>query len=118
MRYKIGVIVEFTRRLFKIKSINGKVMKQYDKAYVPNNLLQQETQYVLCEIAVPYPLVGLDEVKNVIVLTIEELREMWDAATRFGEDRILIQQGFDFSGLSKHQDLPEYLTSKGITLDK
>lgn len=56
-------------------------MKQYNKIYVPNDLDQLATTWMLFNLKKSeYPLGGLDEKQNVIVLTKEELLDLMQEA--------------------------------------
>lgn len=88
-------------------------MKQYDKIFTPNDLDQLETKYMLIGPDGHYPIGGLDQQENVIVLTIEELRKIWEAAER----RILSgPTSVNYKGewVRDNPDFPTYLQSKGI----
>ena len=53
-------------------------MKQYDEIYVRNNLPQDETKLMVIGQGNECPLGGITEIKNVVVFTLEELRDMWE----------------------------------------
>lgn len=54
-------------------------MKQYDKIYVPNEMLGA---FEACDIRSGNPERGrLYKEENVIVLTLEELKELWESAS-------------------------------------
>lgn len=85
-------------------------MKQYDKIWVPS---EDPTDFEVCRIKTGNPLKGwVDVEEDVVVLTIEELGAIWQAA----EDR---QTWFN-SKYRKTTDsacpptFTEYLQSKGI----
>jgi hypothetical protein len=78
-------------------------MKQYDKIYVPCDENDSALFAAWGEEAADY-VGAIQEKENVIVLTIEELREVWKAAQDYQ------RQAPDFFTFSK------YLQSKGITI--
>lgn len=47
-------------------------MTKYDKIYIPGDVTRDESGAMM----------AMDEVKNVFVMTIEELREIWEAARK------------------------------------
>jgi hypothetical protein len=79
-------------------------MKQYDQIYVRNNLDQNETKLMVIGQGDEYPLGGITEIENVIVLTIEELKDLWMA----GFNRA------DPENTGPAPTFQSYLTSKGI----
>ena len=86
-----------------LQSINGKVMKQHYKVWVYDNCGVATVESRDYSIAV-------SEQENVIVLTIEELSELWNAGHRGG-----------YSDAGQKTRLPAvdfetYLTSKGINI--
>lgn len=86
-------------------------MKQCKIIFVPNDKGQQETDYLLCRNDIEHPVAGLDQEQNVIVLTIEELREVWDAGWENGYD-----DAQEDPVEKPSPNFKTYLTSKGITL--
>lgn len=44
-------------------------IQKIEKIYIPNELSQQQTKFLLMDNNIPYPLMGLDERKDVIVMT-------------------------------------------------
>lgn len=79
-------------------------MKKYDKVYIPNALSQQETEYLLCKESVPHPLVGLDQKENVIVLTVEELREVYALGIK-EIGRYVNHEGWQYAKDSRGEDV-------------
>lgn len=77
-------------------------MKQYDKIYVPDELGFYSIQ-VFDEDLDDFDGIGVvAKVENVIVITIEELREVFNT-------------GYDFAkNVSGNKDFEEFLQSKGI----
>lgn len=51
-------------------------MKRYDKLWVPNDLDQLATEYMLIGPKTPYPICGLDLKENIIVITEEQLLDL------------------------------------------
>ena len=86
-------------------------MKKYDKIYFPD----EKGDFKVQEFYEDYhewsdmPIDGIcAEKNNVIVLTIEELREVWEAGKNRGTEA--------HSGVNPYPNFKTYLTSKGITI--
>lgn len=80
-------------------------MKQYDKIWVPNDLDQLATKYMLIGADSHYPIGGLDQKENVIVLIMEELRECFKwGMSSFGDAQ------------TPDQSFNDFLESKGIQI--
>lgn len=56
----------------------------------------------------------LAPIDSTIVLTLEELRELWEAAKEYIVDE---EMQFEYGIKNTSPDFETYLTSKGITLD-
>lgn len=94
-------------------------MKQYDKAYVPVNQMATTGIYLiatsristspLVTVSAPIKQEVLEEHKSLVLTTIEELRELWDAA----QDS-LADDAFGIKNATR--TISEYLTSKGVTI--
>jgi hypothetical protein len=85
-------------------------MKQYDKIWVPSD---DPTNYEVCRIKTGDPLRGwVDTEEDVIVLTIEELRDFYVEGFEDGYDSAAYSHG------DKNYDelFKKYIQSKGITL--
>jgi len=83
-------------------------MKQYYKIWVYDNCGTAVVENKDYSIAV-------SEKENVIVLTIEELKEIWEKGYEAGKDDLLTDQGTPRFGVMV-PDFETYLESKGISL--
>jgi hypothetical protein len=85
-------------------------MKQHDEIWVTS---EEKTDFEVCRIKSGNPLPGwMKAEKRVIVLTEEELVELWRAAEHQGEEA----QRKDIWDKLKTPDLNKYLESKGIKI--
>lgn len=50
-------------------------MSKHDKIFIPNSLEQHQTIYLLMRNDLPFPVIGLDEIKNAVIFTEEEHRK-------------------------------------------
>lgn len=87
-------------------------MKLYDKIWVPNNLNQLATKYMLIGPDSHYPIGGLDENENVIVISIEDLRELCNHMVKEWVEAV--EGGFTIEE-EVAEDLDKYLESKGVS---
>lgn len=78
-------------------------MQKYDKIYHPAEGKSQTDYYMDRE----GDLVGLTELSNRIVLTVEELKEVWDAS----------REGYNPGWGGDYDSVEEYLKSQGINIE-
>ena len=99
-------------------------MKQYDKIYIPVNQMSNDGIYLIASSktttkplsTISFPLQSkewLEEHRNMIVLTMEEAKELWEAA----ETWILSgpnSKNYKGEIVRSNPDFATYLQSKGI----
>jgi hypothetical protein len=90
-------------------------MKRYDKIYVPCDENESALFAAWGEEAADY-VGAIQEKENVIVLTIEELNEVFRAGHRYADWRYDKGEFADISSPEPPPKFNEYLTPKGITL--
>jgi hypothetical protein len=79
-------------------------MKQYEKIFIPNNLGFYSVQNFDEDVEKFEAVCDADKVENVIVMTLEELREVFSV-------------GYDFAkNVPGNKDFQELMQSKGIKL--